>query len=63
MLRVTRTAIKYLVIGLLVGLLLAPRSGQETRRVLREEVVEYLNMIFRSAADQIRGRNREQQQS
>jgi gas vesicle protein len=63
MLRVTRTGLKYLVIGLLAGLLFAPRSGRETRRMLRDEVVEYFNMIFRSAAGQIRRRNQEQEQS
>ncbi len=46
MLRLTRTAMKYLVIGLLFGLLFAPRSGRETRRMLRDEMVEYLNVLF-----------------
>ena len=34
MLRVTRTALKYFTYGVLVGLFFAPRSGDETRRVV-----------------------------
>jgi len=34
MLRQTRTALKYLALGLAIGLLVAPRSGAETRRLL-----------------------------
>ncbi len=36
MLRFAYTAIKYLAIGLLIGLLTAPRSGVESRRLLKE---------------------------
>jgi gas vesicle protein len=32
MLRHTRTAIKWLVYGLIIGLLFAPASGKETRK-------------------------------
>lgn len=63
MLRLTRTAVKYLVIGLLFGLLFAPRSGRETRRMLRDEMVEYLNVLFHSVADQVRGHSAEQHRS
>lgn len=63
MLRLMRTAMKYLVIGLLFGLLFAPRSGRETRRMLRDEMVEYLNVLFRSAVDQVRGQSEGQHRS
>lgn len=36
MFKLAYTAIKYLAIGLLIGLLTAPRSGVESRRLLRE---------------------------
>ena len=42
MLRGLRTAIKYFTIGLLVGLLLAPRKGDETRKLLIERAKEYM---------------------
>jgi len=42
MLRGLRTAIKYFTIGLLAGLLLAPRKGEETRKLLVERGKEYV---------------------
>jgi gas vesicle protein len=36
-----RIAVKWLTIGLLVGLLLAPRKGDETRKLLMERGKEY----------------------
>jgi gas vesicle protein len=36
-----RIAIKWLTIGLLAGLLLAPRKGDETRKLLVERGKEY----------------------
>ena len=42
MLRGLRTAIKYFTIGLLAGLLLAPRKGDETRKLLMERGKEYV---------------------
>lgn len=36
-----RIAIKYFTIGLLAGLLLAPRKGEETRKLLMERGKEY----------------------
>ncbi len=42
MLRGLRTAIKYFTIGLLAGLLLAPRKGNETRKLLMERGKEYV---------------------
>jgi len=48
MLRGFRTAIKYFTIGLLAGLLLAPRPGDQTRKLLmvrgKDYVHEALNM-------------------
>lgn len=41
MLKGLRTAIKYFTIGLLAGLLLAPRKGDETRKLLMERGKEY----------------------
>ncbi len=34
-------AVKWLTIGLLAGLLLAPRKGEETRKLLMERGKEY----------------------
>ncbi len=42
MLRGMRTAIKYFTIGLLAGLLLAPRKGEDTRKLLMERGKEYM---------------------
>lgn len=42
MLRGMRTAIKYFTIGLLAGLLFAPRKGDETRKILVERGKEYV---------------------
>ncbi|HEY0071853.1 MAG TPA: hypothetical protein VGE04_17980 [Chloroflexia bacterium] len=36
-----RIAVKWLTIGLLAGLLLAPRKGDETRKLLVERGKEY----------------------
>jgi gas vesicle protein len=41
MLRGVRTAVKYFTIGLLAGILLAPRKGEETRKLLVERGKEY----------------------
>lgn len=48
MLRGLRTAIKYLTIGLLAGLLLAPRKGDETRKLLVERGKEYAHEVMGS---------------
>jgi gas vesicle protein len=42
MLKGMRMAIKYFTIGLLAGLLLAPRKGDETRKLLIERGKEYV---------------------
>ncbi len=41
MLRGLRTAIKYFTIGLLAGVLLAPRKGEETRKLIVDRGKEY----------------------
>ena len=46
MLRGIRTAIKYFTIGLLAGLLLAPRKGEETRRLLMERGKDYVQEVM-----------------
>ena len=46
MLRGIRTAIKYFIIGLLAGLLLAPRKGDETRKLLMERGKDYLQEVM-----------------
>lgn len=58
MLRGMRTAIKYFTIGLLAGLLLAPRKGDETRKLLVDRGKEYLQEamnVGEDAAQQARG--------
>ena len=54
MLRGIRTAIKYFTIGLLAGLLLAPRKGDETRRLLMDRGKEYLQEVM-SVTEQAAG--------
>jgi len=49
MLRGMRTAIKYFTIGLLAGLLLAPRKGEETRKLLMERGKEYVQEAMGAA--------------
>jgi len=46
MLRGFRTAIKYFTIGLLAGLLLAPRPGDQTRKLMLERGKEYVQEAF-----------------
>ena len=44
-----RIAIRFFFLGLAVGVLLAPRSGEETRRMLRERADRLLNDILDAA--------------
>ena len=44
-----RIAIRFFFLGLAVGVLLAPRSGQETRRMLRERADRLLNDLLDAA--------------
>jgi gas vesicle protein len=45
MLSALRTAIKFFTIGLLAGLLLAPRKGEETRKLMMERGKEMVSDI------------------
>jgi hypothetical protein len=44
-----RIAIRFFFVGLIVGVLLAPRSGEETRRLLRERADRLLNDLLEAA--------------
>lgn len=50
MLRGIRTAIKYFTIGLLAGVLLAPRKGDETRQLLVDRGKEYVQEVMNASA-------------
>jgi len=49
MLRGLRTAIQYFTLGLGLGLLLAPRKGDETRAILIDQIRSYFQDAFASA--------------
>jgi gas vesicle protein len=51
MLRGIRTAVKYFTIGLLAGLLLAPRKGEETRKLLMERGKDYVQEAMNVAQE------------
>jgi hypothetical protein len=44
-----RIAIRFFFVGLAAGILLAPRSGEETRRLLRERADRILNDVLDAA--------------
>lgn len=44
-----RVAIRFFFVGLAVGVLLAPRSGEQTRRMLREKADQLLNDVLDAA--------------
>ena len=44
-----RIAIRFFFVGLAVGVLLAPRSGKETRRMVRERADRLLNDLLDAA--------------
>lgn len=44
-----RIAIRFFFVGLAVGVLLAPRSGEETRRLVREKAEGLLNDVLDAA--------------
>ncbi len=48
MLKGLRTALKYFTLGLLAGLLLAPRKGDETRSMLMDRGREYIKELMNS---------------
>ena len=45
-----RIAIRFFFVGLAVGVLMAPRSGEETRRLLREKADSLLNEVLDAAS-------------
>ncbi len=45
-----RIAIRFFFVGLAVGVLLAPRSGEETRRLVREKADRILNDVLDAAS-------------
>jgi gas vesicle protein len=45
-----RIAIRFFFVGLAVGILLAPRSGEQTRRMVREKADRLLNDILDAAS-------------
>ena len=45
-----RTSLRFFVIGFVAGTLFAPRSGEETRRMLREKFTIVANQILEVAA-------------
>lgn len=49
MFRHSRTAVKWLVYGLVIGLLFAPASGKETRKDLLHWVSETLKDVTKTA--------------
>ncbi|MBW3612785.1 MAG: YtxH domain-containing protein [Chloroflexi bacterium] len=44
-----RIAIRFFFVGLAVGVLLAPRSGEETRRMVRQKADRVLNDVLDAA--------------
>ena len=45
-----RIAIRFFFVGLAVGVLLAPRSGEQTRRLVREKADRLLNDVLDAAS-------------
>lgn len=45
-----RVAIRFFFVGLAVGILLAPRKGEETRRLVREKADRILNDVLEAAS-------------
>jgi hypothetical protein len=45
-----RIAIRFFFLGLAVGVLLAPRSGEETRRMVRQKADRLLNDVLDAAS-------------
>ncbi len=45
-----RVAIRFFFVGLAVGVLLAPRSGEATRRMVREKADRILNDVLDAAS-------------
>jgi len=45
-----RTSLRFFVVGFVVGTLFAPRSGAETRQMLRDKFTVMVNQILELAA-------------
>jgi gas vesicle protein len=45
MLRSIRTSLKYATLGLLVGVILAPRKGEETRKLVADRTKQLLHEV------------------
>jgi hypothetical protein len=45
-----RTSLRFFIVGFVIGTLFAPRSGAETRRMLRENFTVVVNQILELAA-------------
>jgi len=58
MLRGLRTAVKYFTIGLLAGVLLAPRKGEDTRKLLVDRGKEYAQELMDSGMREGQAMNR-----
>jgi gas vesicle protein len=58
MLRGLRTAVKYFTIGLLAGVLLAPRKGEDTRTLLVERGKEYTQELMDTGMRESQAMNR-----
>jgi hypothetical protein len=50
MLALLRTSLRFFVVGFVVGTLFAPRSGAETREMLREKFTVMVNQMLELAA-------------
>jgi len=50
MLALLRTSLRFFVVGFVVGTLFAPRSGAETRQMLREKFTVMVNQMLELAA-------------
>lgn len=50
MLVLLRTSLRFFVVGFVVGTLFAPRSGAETRQMLREKFTVMVNQMLELAA-------------
>ena len=48
MLKMIRTALKFGTLGLLAGVILAPRKGEETRKLLTDRTKQLLHEVVNS---------------
>ena len=48
MLKMIRTALKYATLGLLAGVILAPRKGEETRKLVADRTKQLLHEVVNS---------------